>query len=178
MFLLFEEAGKFMAGRLLSEADSSAQVELESGKRVKVKASNMLLRFDKPAPAVFVSTAQALSQTIELEMAWEFSPEEEFGFADLARDYFSDKATLEQQAGTLFRLYEAPHYFRRAGKGRFRKASADVLAQALVAIEKKKMLQAQIEDWVAELSQGRCPAPIREHLYKILFNPDKNAREY
>ncbi len=178
MFLLFEEAGKFMAGRLLSEADSSAQVELESGKRVKVKASNMLLRFDKPAPAVFVSTAQALSQTIELEMAWEFSPEEEFGFADLARDYFSDKATLEQQAGTLFRLYEAPHYFRRAGKGRFRKASADVLAQALVAIEKKKMLQAQIEDWVAELSQGRCPAPIREQLYKILFKPDKNAPEY
>ena len=178
MFLLFEEAGKFMAGRVLSEADTSAQVELESGKRVKVKASNMLLRFDKPAPAVFVSTAQALSQTIELEMAWEFSPEEEFGFADLARDYFSDKATLEQQAGTLFRLYEAPHYFRRAGKGRFRKASADVLAQALAAIEKKKMLQAQIEGWVAELSQGRCPEPIREQLYKILFKPDKNAPEY
>ena len=178
MFLLFEEAGKFMAGRLLSEADSSAQVELDSGKRVKVKASNMLLKFDKPAPAVFVSTAQALSQTIELEMAWEFSPEEEFGFAELARDYFSDKATLEQQAGTLFRLYEAPHYFRRAGKGRFRKASADVLAQALVAIEKKKMLQAQIDDWVGELSQGRCPGSIREQLYKILFKPDKNAPEY
>ena len=178
MFLLFEEAGKFMAGRLLSEADSSAQVELDSGKRVKVKASSMLLKFDKPAPAVFVSTAQALSQTIELEMAWEFSPEEEFGFAELARDYFSDKATLEQQAGTLFRLYEAPHYFRRAGKGRFRKASADVLAQALVAIEKKKMLQAQIDDWVGELSQGRCPGSIREQLYKILFKPDKNAPEY
>ncbi len=178
MFLLFEEAGKFMAGRLLSEADSSAQVELDSGKRVKVKASNMLLKFEKPAPAIFVRTAHALSQTIELEMAWEFSPEEEFGFADLARDYFSDKATLEQQAGTLFRLYEAPHYFRRSGKGRFRKASADVLAQALAAIEKKKILQAQIDDWVAELSQGGCPGPIREQLYKILFKPDKNAPEY
>ena len=72
MFLLFEEAGKFMAGRVLSETDASAQVELESGKRIKVKAANMLMRFEKPAPTVFVSAAQALSQTIELEMAWEF----------------------------------------------------------------------------------------------------------
>ncbi|MBC7609145.1 MAG: hypothetical protein H7228_06135, partial [Polaromonas sp.] len=38
MFVLFEEAGKFLAGRILSEADSSLQVELDSGKRVKVKA--------------------------------------------------------------------------------------------------------------------------------------------
>ena len=167
-----------MAGRVLSEADASAQVELDSGKRLKVKAANILIRFDKPAPAQFVSAAQALSQTIELELAWEFSPDEEFGFADLARDYFSAAATLEQQAGTLFRLFEAPHYFRRSGKGRFRKAPAEVIAQALAAIEKKKLVQQQIESWVAELSAGTCPAPIREQLYKILFRPDKNAPEY
>jgi len=178
MFLLFEEAGKFMAGRVLSEADASAQVELDSGKRVKVKAANMLLKFEKPAPAQFVSAAQALSETIELELAWEFSPEEEFGFADLARDYFSAAATLEQQAGTLFRLYEAPHYFRRAGKGRFRKAPAEVIAQALAGIEKKKLVQLQIEAWVGELRAGTCPAGIRDQLYKILFRPDKNAPEY
>jgi len=178
MFLLFEEAGKFLAGRVLSEAESSAQVELDSGKRVKVKAAAMLLKFDKPAPAQLVAAAQAMSQTIELEMAWEFSPDEEFGFADLARDYFSAQATLEQQAGMLFRLFEAPHYFRRAGKGRFRKAPADIIAQALAAIEKKKQVQLQIEQWVAELSKGQCPAAIREQLYKILFKPDKNAPEY
>ena len=178
MFLLFEEAGKFMAGRVLSEADSSAQVELDSGKRLTVKASSMLIRFDKPAPAQFVSAAQGISESIELELAWEFSPDEEFGFAELARDYFNERATLEQQAGTLFRLFEAPHYFRRAGKGRFRKASAEVIAQALAAIEKKKLVQAQIEHWVVELSQGRCPEPIRAQLYKILFKPDKNAPEY
>jgi exoribonuclease-2 len=178
MFLLFEEAGKFMAGRVISEADASAQVELDSGKRVKVKAANMLIRFEKPAPAAFVSAAQALSQTVELEMAWEFSPDEEFGFADLARDYFSDRATLEQQAGVLFRLFEAPHYFRRAGRGRFRKAPADVIAQALAAIEKKQQVLAQIEQWVAELSRGECPPAIRDQLYKILFKPDKNAPEY
>src|SRR3989338_6139773 len=124
MFLLFEEAGKFMAGRVLSEAESSAQVELDSGKRVKVKAANILLKFEKPSPAQMLATAQEISQTIELEMAWEFAPEEEFGFADLARDYFSAHASLEQQAGMLLRLFENPHYFRRAGKGRFRRAPA------------------------------------------------------
>ncbi|WPC66197.1 RNB domain-containing ribonuclease [Rhodoferax ferrireducens] len=178
MFLLFEEAGKFMAGRVLSEAETSAQVELDSGKRVKVKAANFLLKFEKPTPAQFVLEAQALSQTIELEMAWEFAPEEEFGFADLARDYFSLHASLSEQAGMLVRLFEAPHYFRRAGKGRFRKAPADIIALALAAIEKKKLIAQQTEQWVAELSQGSCPQPIRDQLYKILFKPDKNAPEY
>ncbi len=178
MFLLFEDAGKFLAGRVLSEADSSAQVELDSGKRVKVKAANTLLKFEKPAPAVLLAAAQALSQTIELELAWEFAPEDEFSFAELAGVYFSDPPTLEQQTAALLRLFEAPHYFRRAGKGRFRKAPAEIIAQALAAIEKKRLIQQQIEDWAGALGQGQCPEPIREQLYKILFKPDKNAPEY
>ena len=178
MHALFEEAGKFMAGRILSEADTSAQVELDSGKRVKVKAANILLKFDKPAPSELIAQAQAVAETIELDLAWEFAPEDEFGFADLARDYFSDNATLAQQAGALFRLYDAPHYFRRAGKGRFKKAPAEILQQALAAIEKKKAILAQIDEWAAQLGRGECPQPIRDQLYKILFKPDKNAPEY
>jgi exoribonuclease-2 len=178
MFVLFEEAGKFLAGRVLSETDASAQVELESGKRVKVKAANVLLKFDKPQPQDLLREAQSLAQTIELDLAWEFAPAEEFGFADLAREYFSAQATLPQQAAALLRLFEAPHYFRRAGKGRFRKASAEILQQALAGIEKKKQLQAQIGAWAAELAAGSCPPAIREQLYKILFKPDKNAPEY
>ena len=61
MYLLFEEAGKFMAGRVLSEADTSAQVELESGKRVKVKGANILLKFEKPAPAERLGPASRTS---------------------------------------------------------------------------------------------------------------------
>ncbi len=178
MYLLFEEAGKFMAGRVLSEADASAQVELDSGKRVKVKTGNMLIKFEKPAPAAFVQAAQACAAGIELEMAWEFAPEEEFGFADLARDYFSDNATQEQQSGMLFKLFEAPHYFRRAGKGRFKRAPAEIIAQALAAIEKKRLMAEQIGVWAQELGAGSCPDAIQEQLYKILFKPDKNAPEY
>ena len=182
MFVLFEEAGKFLAGRILSETDASLQVELDSGKRVKVKAANALLKFEKPAPAELVANALKLGEDIELDLAWEFVSGEEFSFSDLAREYFSADASrpasLEQQAAALFRLYDAPHYFRRAGKGRFKKAPAEILQQALAAIEKKKQLVAQIATWAEELGQGQCPAPIRDQLYKILFKPDKNSAEY
>ena len=182
MFVLFEETGKFLAGRILSETNASLQVELDSGKRVKVKAVNALLKFEKPAPADFVASALKLGEEIELDLAWEFASEEEFSFSDLAREYFSADASraasLEQQAAALFRLYDAPHYFRRAGKGRFKKAPAEILQQALAAIEKKKQVVAQIAAWAEELGQGQCPEPIAQQLYKILFKPDKNSAEY
>ena len=178
MHALFDDAGKFLAGRILSETDSSAQIELDSGKRVKAKGANILLKFDKPAPAELLAQARDIAAGIELPLAWEFAPEDEFGFADLARDYFSANCPVTEQAGMLLALYEAPHYFRRAGKGRFKKAPADILAQALAGIEKKKQLQAQIDGWAAELAAGSCPQPIREQLYKILFRPDKNTPEY
>ena len=178
MFVLFEEAGKYLGGRVLSEAEASAQVELESGKRVKVKTAHIVLRFEKPAPPQLIEQARALAQEIDLNLAWEFAPEEEFGFAELAADYFSANPSLGQQAAALFALFEAPHYFRRAGKGRFRKAAAEIVQQALAAIEKKKVVQAQIASWASELAAGTCPAPVREQLYKILFKPDKNAPEY
>ena len=178
MHALFEDAGKFLAGRILSEADASSQIELASGKRVKVKAAHILLKFDKPEPADLIAKAEAIAASIELDLAWEFAPDEEFGFADIARDYFSESAPLSEQAGMLFALYGAPHYFRRAGKGRFKKAPAEILQQALVAIEKKKQLQAQIDAWAQELVAGVTPQAIRDELYKILFKPDKNAPEY
>lgn len=178
MYALYEDGGKFQTGRVLSEAEASAQIELDSGKRVKVKASQLLIKFDKPAPAAFMQAGQEIARAMDVEMAWEFAPDEEFGFADLARDYFSKDANHSQQLGALLCLFEAPHYFRRAGKGRFRKASAEIVQQALLAIEKKKHLQLQITDWANKLIEGQCPAEVQTQLFKILFKPDKNAPEY
>ena len=178
MYALFEDAGKFLTGRVLSEAEASAQVELDTGKRVKVKSALMLIKFDQPSPADLMREANALAQTIELDLAWEFAPTDEFGFADLAREYFSANASLTQQAATLLRLFEAPHYFRRAGRGRFKKAAAEVIQQALVAIDKKKQQLAQIDAWAEALGDGQCPEPVLAQLYKILFKPDKNGPEY
>ena len=178
MYALFEDAGKFHAGRVMTEADSSMQIELDSGKRVKVKSANVLLKFDKPQPAELIAAAQTIARDIDLDLAWEFAPEQEFGFADLARDYFEASAGIEKQAAALFRLFEAPHYFRRLGKGNFRKAPEETVKAALLGIERKKAVQAQIDAWAGELVQGDCPTPVREQLYKILFKPDKNAPEY
>ncbi|HRD98342.1 MAG TPA: RNB domain-containing ribonuclease [Rubrivivax sp.] len=178
MYALFDDAGKFLAGRVMSEAETSVQVELDSGKRVKVKAANVMLRFEKPTPVELMSQAQALAAEIDLDLAWEFAPDEDFGFADLARDYFDAKAGPEKQAAALLRLFEAPHYFRRLGKGQFRKAPEETVKAALLGIERKKQIAAQIDGWAAELVQGQCPAPVREQLYRILFKPDKNGPEY
>jgi exoribonuclease-2 len=177
-YLLFEDAGKFLAGRVMSEAESSLQIELDSGKRVKVKSANALLRFASPAPAQLLADAQAQSADIDLDLAWETAPDEDFGFDDIAREYFGAQASAGQRAATLLRLFDAPHYFHRRGKGRFRKAPEDILKQALLAIERKAEQARQIELWAAELSAGRCPEPIAQQLYKILFKPDKNGPEY
>lgn len=108
-------------------------------------------------------------------MAWEFAPEEEFGFAELAALYFDDPPSAVQQAATLLKLYEAPHYFRRAGKGgRFRKAPADVLQQALAAIERKKTVQAQID--LGRRAGGRPPPEAVRAQLRILFRRTRTRR--
>jgi exoribonuclease-2 len=178
MYALFDDAGKFHAGRVMSESDASVQVELDTGKRVKVKAANVLLKFEQPPPAELMRRARALADDIDLDLAWTFAPEGEFGFADLARDYYDAKAGADQQAAALFRLFDAPHYFRRVGKGQFRKAPEEIVKAALLGIERKKQVAAQIEAWADELAAGRCPGAVREQLYRILFKPDKNAPEY
>jgi exoribonuclease II len=178
MFALFDDAGKFHAGRLMSESDTSVQVEMDSGKRVKVKTANVLLRFDQPAPAELLARARTLADEIDLDLAWQFAPDGEFGFAELARDYFDAKAGADKQAAALLRLFDAPHYFRRVGKGQFKKAPEEIVKAALLAIERKQQVAAQIDAWAGELVDGQCPAPVREQLYKILFKPDKNAAEY
>ena len=75
MYLLFEDTGKFLAGRILSETDASSQVELASGKRQKVKSTNGLIRFEQPSPAEFMAQATQGSQDIDLDLAWECARE-------------------------------------------------------------------------------------------------------
>ena len=178
MNALFEDGGRFHAGRVMTETDTSLQIELGSGKRVKVKAANVLVRFERPEPDALLAAAETIAADIDLDLAWEFAPEAEFGFADLARDYFGATTTVAQEAAALLRLFAAPHYFRRLGKGRFRKAPEEIVKAALLGIERKRLIAAQVDAWAVELSAGTCPPAVREQIYKILFKPDKNAPEY
>ncbi len=178
MNILFDDSGKFLVGRLLSESDASLQVEMASGKRHKVKAAHVLLRFAAPGATELLDQAREVCADMDLDLMWECAPEDEFGFVEVAQDYFGQQASVVEQVAALLALFEAPHYFRRAGKGRFRKAPQEQVQQALAAIAKKAAIQAQIDAWSQELVDGQCPQSIREQLFKILFKPDKNAPEY
>lgn len=181
MFALYEEAGRFHAGRLMSETDAAAQVELASGKRAKVKQAALLLRFAAPEPEALLREAGELAATVDLDLAWEFAPDAEFAYGELADDYFGSAGsatTTVQQAAALLALFGAPHYFRRLGKGRFRKAPEETVKAALAGIEKKKRIAEQVSAWAVDLVEGRCPLAVRDELYRILFKPDKNAPAY
>ncbi len=179
MNVLFEDGGKFHAGRILSEAEASLQVELDSGKRQKIKSAQALVRFDKPTPAELMAWAQAQQDGLDLDLLWEFAPEDEFHFDQVAADYYGGTPDAGQRAAILLRLFGAPHYFQRRGRGgQFRKAPATQVQAALAAIARKEEQQRQIEAFAAELGAGRCPPEIADKLYQILFKPDKNSPEF
>ena len=145
MFVLFEEDGAFKTGTLLTDNDASLQVETVSGKRAKIKAANVLLRFEKPAASTLLDTAEPLAENVEAEFLWECASDGEFSFLDFARDYYGLDASPLEATAILLALHAAPIYFHRKGKGRFKKAPADILAAALAALEKKRQQAFAIE---------------------------------
>jgi len=181
MNVLFEEEGAFKAGTVMADQNTSLQVEMPSGKRSKVKAANVLLRFDGIAPAELMARAEAGSEDIDTDFLWEVCPEEEFGFETLAEEYQGHKPTPAEAAAVLLRLHSAPIYFHRKGKGRFRKAPPDILQAALAGLEKKKQQAAAAERMVEEFKAGSLPAEFASGgpglLTQMLYKPDRNRLE-
>jgi exoribonuclease-2 len=177
MNVLFEEEGAFKAGTILADQNTSLQVELPSGKRSKVKAANVLLRFDGTAPAELMAQAEGGAEAIETDFLWEVCGEEEFAFEQLAEEYQGRKPTPSEAAAVLIRLHSAPMYFHRKGKGRYRKAPADILQAALAGLEKKKQQAAAAERMVDELKAFRLPEELRPLLQQLLYKPDRNRLE-
>jgi exoribonuclease-2 len=77
----------------------------------------------------------------------------------------------------LLALHAAPVYFHRKGKGRFRKAPADILAAALASLEKKRQQALAIEGWISELKEFRLPPEIGALTDALLYAPDRNKPE-
>jgi exoribonuclease-2 len=176
--VLFEEDGAFRVGTILAEAGASFQVEAAHGKRSKVKAGAILLRFDGQSLAGFMPEAQKLAEPIDPQFLWEVSGGEEFGFDTLARDYFGRAPTPQESAAVALALHANPMYFYRRGKGRYQAAPEENLKAALAGAEKKRRAQEQVDAWAAELAAGRVPDAIRGKLDTLLFKPDKMALEW
>jgi len=177
MNVLFEEDGAFKAGTVLADNVSSLQVETSTGKRVKVKAASVLLRFAAPAPAELLDRAEAEAEGIEVEFLWDVCADAEFAFDELAREYHGRAAEPVEAAAILLRLHAAPIHFHRKGKGRFRKAPPEILRAALAGLEKKQQQARAIERMAAELRDGRLPAEFPPLLRSLLYKPDRNRGE-
>lgn len=177
MFVLFEEDGAFKAGTVLADNDASLQVETTHGKRVKLKRANVLLNFREPAPAELLARAEAEAEQLDTEFLWEVCGEDEFGFADFAAEYHGHAPSPVEAAAVLLRLHSAPIYFHRKGKGRFRKAPADILRAALAGLEKKRQQAAAIERMRDELLAGRLPEEFSGMIAQLLYRPDRNRPE-
>lgn len=177
MNLLFEEDGAFKAGTALSATESSFQVELPSGKRTKVKSSHVLLQFDEP-PARLLERAQAEAGEIDLDFLWEAAPQDEFGFRELAQEYFGATPSSVQQAALLIRLHSAPVYFYRKGRGRYRPAPPETLKAALAAVERKRQQDELRQGYVDQLKSGHAPAAIASQAVNLLVRPDRSLLEY
>ena len=177
MNVLFEEDGGFKAGSIMTDNDSSLQVELPTGKRSKIKAATVLLRFEKPSAAALLEQATPLAEEIEPDFLWECVNDGEFSFLDFARDYYGHDPAPVEATAVLLALHAAPVYFHRKGKGRFSKAPPDILAAALASLEKKRQQALAMEGWIADLKEFRLPAEIAPLTDSLLYAPDRNKPE-
>ncbi|MDR1275978.1 MAG: RNB domain-containing ribonuclease [Candidatus Accumulibacter sp.] len=180
MHVLFEDAGAFKAASVLADNVTSLQVEASSGKRAKIKAANVVLRFDAPSPEEFLAKAEALAGEMQISFLWECADDAEFSFVDFADAYFGDsgkKAAPAEAAAILLALHAAPVYFHRKGRGRFRRAPPEILTAALAGIEKKRQQALAIERMSRELQDFRLPEEFAPYVETLLTAPDGNRPE-
>eukprot|EP01034_Spumella_vulgaris_P036081 gene36081-44497_t len=139
---------------------------------------DVLLQYEKPAPAELMEQARAVAAEIDLEFLWEVAGEEEFGFAELGAEYFGHAPLPHEAAGLILGLHNAPIYFYKKGRGRYKKAPEQSLRAALAGIEKKKQQAVIQAQYVEELKANQLPDSMKPIVWQLLFKPDKNTIEY
>ncbi len=177
MNVLYEEEGEFKVGAVMSQSPASFQVESPHGRRSKIKAANVVLSFERPSGAELLAEARKFADGLDTDFLWQCRKGAEFAFQDLARDYVGRDPAPVENAGVLLKLHSAPMYFYRRGKGRFQAAPEDTLKLALAGVEKKKRLQEQIAQWVAQLARFECPPELAQLRAELLYGPDRAKPE-
>ena len=176
-YVLFEENGSFRAASVQADQNTSLQVELPGGKRQKLKAAQVLLRFKDPSPAQLLPAAEPMAADMDPAFLWECAPETDFGFAELAADYYGHAPSAIESTALLLTMQNAPLYFHRRGKGMFRRAPPEILKAALAGAEKKRLQAEAIDRMVAQLVAGALPPELIEQVDALLVQPDRNRPE-
>ena len=177
MNVFYEEDGGFKVASVMAENPGSLQVEAPTGKRSKIKSANVLLRFED-ALSGFMERSQQEAATLETGFLWECCGEEEFGFDELARDYYGRTPAPVEAAAVAIVLHAAPMYFYRKGKGRYKAAPESNLKAALAAQERKRLQAEKIDEYVAQLKAFALPAEFGDKLDMLCYEPDKNTLEW
>ena len=182
MHLLYEEGGDIRVATVQSASGTgdaeSWQATSLSGKKIKLKAKEVWLRFEKPEPQALMDQANTLSKEIDLQFLWDCAPDEEFGLVDVAQEYFGAQANIPQQTALAIALQGAPVFFRRKGRGRFQRAPLEQLQAGLAALERKQKELEQQTAWQEELVAGIFPESLKSQANQLLFSPDKNTLAY
>jgi exoribonuclease II len=179
MNVFYEEEGTFKVGAVLADNTTSLQVEAPHGKRAKIKAASVLLRFDAPPLSEFMDLAQKTADGLDPNFLWECCESEaEFASDVLAADYFGHVASPEEAAAVLIRLHSAPMYFYKKGRGRYKAAPSKALEAALASQEKKRRQAEQQIRYVQLLNTFTLPEEFRPLLVNLLYRPDKSTVEW
>lgn len=177
MNIFYEEDGAFKVGTILTDSTTSLQVESTHGKRSKIKAANVLLRFAQPSLSEFMAQAESIASEIDVEFLWECCPPDEFGFDTLSSEYFGHAPNPVEAAGALIRLHSSPMHFYKKGKGRYKAAPPEALKSALASAEKKRLQAALQARYVEELTSFMLPPEFAGKLPYLLYKPDRNTLE-
>lgn len=178
MNVFYEESGSLKAASVIEDNNTSLQVQTQHGKRAKVKAAAVLLRFEYDSLNEFMERARVVADEIEPGFLWEACGESEFSFDALAAEYFGHEPKAEEAAGLLMRLQATPTHFYKKGKGRYKPAPPDALKAALASIERKQR-QAQLQaEYVQSLLNFQLPDAFKPILQQLLYKPDRNSVEF
>lgn len=177
MNVFYEDAGSLKAASVVEDNTTSLQVQTQHGKRAKVKANSVLLRFEHHSLTEFMEQVSRVAEDIDPGFLWEACGQSEFSFDRLATDYFGHDPSPEESAGLLTTLQATPTHFYKKGKGRFKPAPADALKAALASVERKRE-QAKLQaEYVESLLRNQLPEAFRPLLQQLLYKPDRNLIE-
>jgi exoribonuclease-2 len=177
MNVLYEEDGGFREGGVVERDGVQLLVESATKKRSRIKADKVLLEYASPALGQLVPQAEKLAEALDVPFLWEAMGSGEFGFAELAREYFGHAPSPEESAAILLRLSESHAHFHRRGRGRFAVATAAEVKAAEVAAQKRAEKERRQADLVEKLCRFEMPAEVKARMPGILYRPDPNTLE-
>ena len=178
MNVFFEESGAFKTASVLSQSDASLQVSLVTGRRLKLKANQVLVSFEQPAAEAFLEAAQQVAQGLEADFLWDCAPAEDFAASSFAREVFGASCRPVDEAGLILALHASPMHFYKKGRGVYRPAPAEALEAARASALKKQQRQAEQDAIEAALCAGELPAAVADQAMRLLVNPDKQSTAF